>query len=212
MWRLPLSDVSHEVRALAMGPNRTVREYKQMFINGYRFNIHSRAVNMATQNSGVMLSATTGCYTSSRDSQPRTSDLNYYGVVEKIVILDYYSKGRVALMKCDWFDTLSQSGMKTDELGFTLINMQRYLRTEEPYILASQATQVFYVTNPLEPQWGVVVRMVPRHIFDDTEVDEDVGPCIQNAPLGQNLSGVVEMPDTFVRTDGDVHIVDVSRR
>lgn len=200
------------MRALSMGPNRTMREYKQLVINGYRFNIHSRSVNMATQNSGVMLSATTGCYASSRDSQPRTEDLNYYGVVEKIVILDYYFKGRIALMKCDWFDTLSQSGMKTDECGFTLVNMQRYLRTEEPYILASQASQVFYVSDPLEPQWGVVVRMVPRHIFDDTEVDDDVGLCMQSTPLGQNLSGTVEVPNIFVRSDGDVHIVDATRR
>ena len=138
---------------------------------------------MATQNSGVMLSATTGCYASSRDSQPRTEDLNYYGVVEKIVILNYYSKGRIALMKCEWFDTLSQSGMKTDECGFTLVNMQRHLRTEEPYILASQASQVFYVSDPLEPQQGIIMRMVPRHIFDDTEIDDNFVPYMQSVPL-----------------------------
>ena len=81
-------------------------------------------------------------------------------------------------MKCDWFDTLSLSGMKTDECGFTLMNMQHYLCTEESYILASQASQVFYVSDPLELQWGVVVRMVPRYIFDDIEVDDDVKLCI----------------------------------
>ena len=114
-------------------------------------------------------------------------------------------------MKCDWFDTLSQSGMKTDECGFTLINMQCHLHTKEPYILASQASQVFYVSDLLEPQWGVVVRMVPRHIFDDIEIDDDVGPCIQSILLRQNLLSIVEILDTFVRSDGDVHIVDTSR-
>ena len=88
-----------------------------------------------------MLSATTECYATLRDLQPRMEDLNYYGVMEKIVILDYYSKRRIALTNCDWFDTLSQSGMKTDECDFTLINMQRHLRTEELYILASQASK-----------------------------------------------------------------------
>ena len=87
-------------------------------------------------------------------------------------------------MKCDWFDILSQFGMKTDECGFTLVNMQRHLRTKEPYILAFQASQVFYVSDSLEPQWGIIVKMVPRHIFDDTKVDNDVGPCMQSAPLG----------------------------
>ena len=93
--------MSPEVRTLSMGLNHTMLEYKQLIINGYRFNIHSRSVNMATQNSGIMLSTITRCYASSRDSQPRTEDLNYYDMVEKIVILDYYSKGRIALMKYD---------------------------------------------------------------------------------------------------------------
>ena len=85
----------------------------------------------------MMLSTTIECYASSRDLQPRTEDLNYYEVVEKIIILDYYSKGRVALMKYDWFDILFQSRMKIDECSFTLINMQCHLRTKESYILAS---------------------------------------------------------------------------
>ena len=101
---------------------------------------------------------------------------------------------------------------RSDEYGFTLINMQRYLCTKEPYILASQASQVFYVSDPLEPQWGVVVRMVSRHIFDNTGVDDDVGSYIQSISLGQNLLDIVEIPDTFVRSDDDVHIIDASRQ
>ena len=62
--------------------------------------------------------------------------------------------------------------------------MQHHLHTEESYIFVSQASQVFYVSDLLEPQWDVIVRMVPRHIFDDTVVDDDVGPCIQSIPLG----------------------------
>ena len=108
-------------------------------------------------------------------------------------------------------DTLSQLGMKTDKYDFTLVNMQCHLRTKEPYILAFQASQVFYISDSLEPQWGVVMRMVPKHIFVDTEVDNDVGPCMQSASLGQNLSGTVEISDIFVRSDGDVHIVDATK-
>ena len=55
-------------------------------------------------------------------------------------------------MKYDWFDTLSQSEMNIDEYDFTLINMQCYLQTKELYILAFQASQVFYVSDLLEPQ------------------------------------------------------------
>ena len=101
MCRLSLDDVSHEVRALSIRPNHTIHKYKQLIINGYKFNIHSRAINIATQNSSMMLSATTRCFASSKNLQSHTEDLNYYRVVEKIVILDYYSKGRIALIKYD---------------------------------------------------------------------------------------------------------------
>ena len=89
------------MRALSVGPNRTMCEYKQLVINGYRFNIHNQSVNMAIQNSSMMLSATTRCFASSKNLQSHTEDLNYYRVVEKIVIFDYYSKGRIALIKYD---------------------------------------------------------------------------------------------------------------
>ena len=68
------------MHALLMEPNRTMHEYKQLVINGYRFNIYSQDVNMATQNSGMMLSATTGCYASLRDSQSRTVDVTIMGL------------------------------------------------------------------------------------------------------------------------------------
>ena len=87
--------------ALSMKPNHTVHEYKQLIVNSYRFNIHNLTQNMATQNSNVMLNATTKYYASSRNLQPRTEDLNYYKIVKKMVILDYYSKKKVVLMKCD---------------------------------------------------------------------------------------------------------------
>ena len=74
--------------------------------------------------------------------------------------------------------------MKIDKCGFILVNMQHYLCTKEPYILASQASQVFYISDPLETKKSVIMRMVPRYIFDDIEVDDDVGSCIQNILLG----------------------------
>ncbi|KAJ0103117.1 hypothetical protein Patl1_05271 [Pistacia atlantica] len=49
------------------------------------------------------------------------------------------------IFKCDWFD--SNGGVKVDDLGFTLINTNRLVHKSDPFILASQAKQVFYTTN-----------------------------------------------------------------
>jgi hypothetical protein len=36
----------------------------------------------------------------------------------------------------------------------------------EPFILASQAKQVYYVQDPIEPQWHAVVSPPIRDFFD----------------------------------------------
>ncbi|KAA8515604.1 hypothetical protein F0562_018785 [Nyssa sinensis] len=62
-------------------------------------------------------------------------------------------------------------GRKIDEFGFTLVNFKHLLYKEnrlgdEPFILASQAQQVWYVQDSLEKDWHIVVTMTPRDVFD----------------------------------------------
>ena len=204
--------MSEEIKDLAADPNLVARCCKGFLVNGFRFHINSRAQNMTTQNSGVVVSATTECYASSRDRQPRSAILDYYGVLEKILILDYYSKGRVVLMDCTWFDTLSESGMKTDDNGFTLVNMNRRYNTNESYIFASQAHQVFYVNDLMDPQWGVVVRTMPRHIYDDPNQGiENNDMLLQTHSLGcENIDASIDplTMDTWARDDGVAEYVE----
>ena len=96
---LSADSVSEEIRALAFGPNTVVRDCKSIVINGYIFIVTERAKNMRTQHDGIMVTATTDCYASASYSRPRLENVGYYGVVEKIIILDYYSHGRVIMMK-----------------------------------------------------------------------------------------------------------------
>nr|DAD29959.1 TPA_asm: hypothetical protein HUJ06_031427 [Nelumbo nucifera] len=46
---------------------------------------------------------------------------------------------------------------------------------DESFILASQAQQVFYVKDPNEDNWSVVMKTIPRDLFDiqAEEVDGD---------------------------------------
>jgi hypothetical protein len=75
---------------------------------------------------------------------------------------------------------------------------------DEPFILAAQATQVYYVQNPIEKDWYVVVDSPPRDLFDmEAKIDE----CcfFNNTVVMPNLKG----EDTnWTRNDIDGTIVD----
>ena len=68
-----------------------------------------------------------------------------------IVELHYLSGNRVILFKCDLWDEINiGKGIKNDEYGFTCLNFERTICTSEPFVLASQTKQVFYVQNSNE--------------------------------------------------------------
>ena len=59
------------------------------------------------------------------------------------------------LFKCEWIDVHKKNGMKVDEIGFTMVNLKRYLSKDrvqdiDPFILASQEKQVLYIQDPVE--------------------------------------------------------------
>ena len=46
---------------------------------------------------------------------------------------------------CKWVE--NNNGVKVDELGFTLVNLNKESHKEDTFILASQTKQVFYITD-----------------------------------------------------------------
>jgi len=48
------------------------------------------------------------------------------------------------------------------QYGFILIYSKHKLRTNEPYVLASQAQQVYYFKDTKNPNWLVVKKTKPR--------------------------------------------------
>ena len=73
-----------------------------------------------------------------------------------------YGTHKVVLFKCEWWDVHTTRGVKEDQYGFIMINTTRRLSTDEPYVLASQAEQVYYVNDIQDPKWYVVVKTKPR--------------------------------------------------
>lgn len=62
-----------------------VCQYKGYFINRYRFRIESEDINKMKQNSGVMQTATTECYSNSRDQNPSRAKVDYYGILTNVM-------------------------------------------------------------------------------------------------------------------------------
>jgi len=62
-----------------------------------------------------------------------------------------------------------ERGYKEDMYGFILINSKRKLKTNEPYVLASQVQQVYNVKDTKDLNWLVVVKTKPRDWYDMPE-------------------------------------------
>ncbi|KAL3834135.1 hypothetical protein ACJIZ3_008871 [Penstemon smallii] len=148
--------IMEDIKFLARGPTGVGIGYKRYITNGSRFQTKEWESKRKTQNSGVVVSATTSSFSSTKDDNPISSDLTYYGVLKDIFELDYTGGRKVVLFECDWVSKSKR--LKKDDDGFTLANFKNIKRHNEPFVLASQVKQVFYVEDPTEKGWHVVVN------------------------------------------------------
>jgi hypothetical protein len=74
-----------------------------------------------------------------------------------------------------------RQGYKLDKYGLTLVNFRNLVHkgdkiTDEPYVLTSQVSQVYYVTD--DRDWACAVRTKPRNVYNLGlgQVDDDDQP------------------------------------
>ena len=87
------------------------------------------------------------------------------------------------LFRCDWVDIRPSRGLKKDKYGFPLVNFSRPLvhtgieLKDDPFIVSSQARQVFYIEDVKDVGWLHVNVNYPRDTYDmgkkANEEDED---------------------------------------
>ncbi|XP_075665826.1 uncharacterized protein LOC142635575 [Castanea sativa] len=129
---------------LSKGPYTLVNRLKHYVINGLKFRSSDVEANRTTQNSGVSVATEGG--------------ITYYGVLRDIIELNYSGSIKHVLFKCTWVDDQNRRGYKTDEFGFPMVNFTHSIHggeemVHEPYVLASQAIQVFYVEDKRDKDW-----------------------------------------------------------
>ena len=78
-----------------------------------------------------------------------------------------YVRFRVPVFKCKWVDI--NSGVMIDGSSFTLVDLKKMNYTDEPFIMASQARQIFYVSDPTNKKWSMVLEGKNMHEYDDED-------------------------------------------
>ncbi|KAD4585348.1 hypothetical protein E3N88_22949 [Mikania micrantha] len=108
---------------------------------------------------------------------------DYYGLLDEILELEYHSTiGRcvVVLFKCVWFDPVK--GVRVDPKTHIVdVKPTTIGCIDDPFILASQAQQVYYVSYPSNAKelkgWLAVVKTTPRGVYElsheVSEMDDD---------------------------------------
>ncbi|PKA59075.1 hypothetical protein AXF42_Ash001168 [Apostasia shenzhenica] len=142
---------------LARGPNMIAKRFSGYYINGFKFRTISRVKDKKTQNYGVVNTTEIG-------------GVSYFGQLSDIFEIDYFGSFKVVLFKCN-LANVTLMGIKRDDLGFTLVNFSRLVHTGEklehdPFVFSLQVEQVFYVENPKNNNWFIVIRTRPRDLFD----------------------------------------------
>lgn len=195
-------NVNKDLFALGCSPDYRVKRYTACIVNGVRFSTIGRDANKKTQNSGIMLPGAV--------NPKNTEQSDYFGTLKEIISLQYHDNRSVVLFKGEWFrqgkDRIRNDGY------FKSINVGRLAKTNDDYILATQAKKVFYLTDrdPANKGWKIVQTYDHRHLYN---VSENEGVRFDaDAYQEQEPAGGRQGPDTYtVRQEPGTSAVHSSR-
>ncbi|GKB24132.1 putative transposon, En/Spm-like protein [Tanacetum coccineum] len=200
--------VSETVRWISYGQRATIVKYEAYNINGYTFCTKTND-GIVYQNSGVSVEAV-DLHISKEVATTRKA--SYYGVLQEIWVLDYRFR-QIPLFKCDWVNHKAGRVKHDPNLGYTLVDLNSLGHKDDPFILASQARQVFYVKDQIDKKLSIVFR-TPTKNYKDTydEVDEEFStvihehndnilPRVNRRDLGN------ESQNDYYRTDCEVFLM-----
>nr|XP_016473713.1 PREDICTED: uncharacterized protein LOC107795561 [Nicotiana tabacum] len=165
LYKCDNSKKMEDLLTLSRGPLPYVRRLKGYVTDGYRFHVEDYDRGLRTQNYGVIVVG---------ETDDENKNIDYYGELTVIFELQFIGGKRVILFRCMWFDLYDQEKrVKMDEYGFVSVSCQRLLKTNEPFVLANQALQVFYVDDPSNKGWHVARKVLPHDTFDILQEKDD---------------------------------------
>jgi hypothetical protein len=149
--------MSAELRQVANGFAYRVKKYSGYDVNGYHFrttNYDQSRPNRKT--------------TCSRVFTLGLDDVDYFGRIKEIYELNFYGYKPLTpvIFKCHWFDPQVTRRTHSD-LGIVKIRQDSTLPGDDVYIVAQQATQVYYLPYACQTKehlkgWDVVYKVSPH--------------------------------------------------
>ncbi|XP_063939799.1 uncharacterized protein LOC108198202 [Daucus carota subsp. sativus] len=188
--------VSETTRWLAGKPSFSVLYYEGYVVNGVKYFTKQRDDARAVQNNGVSVVAKTVLVSSAKDLNPIESEMTYYGIIEEIWELDYHAF-KAPLFLCKW--AANDRGIKVDELGFTLVDFTRPGHKKDKFISVDQVSQVFYIQDPIDTNWSVVLKSTNRD-YNEVYHEDGLGDTVLDEPPFCSKIPVCDV------SDGDVGI------
>ncbi|CAL2254664.1 unnamed protein product [Prunus armeniaca] len=163
LYNQELRSVSEEIFALAQCPDLRTVQYIGCVVNDIRYLVAHVDQNRTTQNSGVM---TLGLHNG--------ESCEFYGSLVNVIKVQFKRGFKVVLFKCHWYNTDAKGKKVIHDYNLTSVNINSQWYGSDPYVLATQAHQVFYMDDlKLGHPWRVVQRIQHRHVWDVPKRDDD---------------------------------------
>jgi len=154
------SSTGESLENLAKGPLFTITSYQGYDINGYTFDTFAQDQKSTYQNSGVRIDALDN----------NMQQTVYYGQIEEIWE-HTYSGFKIPIFRCRWVH--GTKGVMKDKYGFMTVDLGQVGYKEEPFVLADQVSQVFYVPDTRNKKQHVVLPGKRRIVGVENAVDEE---------------------------------------
>ncbi|KAL6533270.1 hypothetical protein OROMI_027382 [Orobanche minor] len=160
--------ISEMVKWLSRGPDTHVFSYKCYLINGYTFYTRDHDENSTMQNSGLSVLG----------NEDENLGTTYFGQIVKIWEVDYV-KFQVPVFDCSWVDI--PGGVQIENNGFIRVDLNKVGFKDDSFVMATQAKQVFYVSDPVDKKWSIVILsnksnnsyQVSDHVDEDVDAIDD---------------------------------------
>ena len=169
--------VDDALYSLAMGPDTRVSHYESCVIGDVRYNTLARDEGRKTQNSAIM---STGLY----DRETTEMYANITDIVQLQYISSFEDHRCVVLLCCRWYNLFSRIAKPRADDYFKSINVKAAYQTKEPFILANQATQIFFLEDTFarSDDWRVLQRFEQRNSFNEVAQQDDAytAPDVQD--------------------------------
>ncbi|CAH9126562.1 unnamed protein product [Cuscuta epithymum] len=151
--------------ALSWGPGVYAKVWRSYVINGYNYHTVNYGQGRSTVNNGLCVP------TIGYDN----SESNFFGVLHDILEFEMPSAGKnltCVLFSCKWVDP-TRGVRKNSKYNMIDVNHSRVYRKNEPFILAQQATQVYYAEYPsirrTQNPWVCACAVRPSKIVSQTQ-------------------------------------------